>query len=92
MEKSSKESRIMQVKNLLSKMPAGRGGSYKRMVMYELADKYGIVMTESQLSTFLNSGYSSVAIEIIQALDTVVNRMIADEEAFQNKVQELQTA
>ena len=89
---TSKDCRIMQAKELISRVPVGKAGAYKRSLMYELANKYGIVMTETQLSTFLVSGYSSVATEILIALEIVVNRMIIEEENFQKKILELQNA
>lgn len=88
--KSKKETRITQVRLLINSIPEGRKSNFKRLVQYELAETYNIVMSESQLHTFIQSGYSSVAEEIIQAITTVVEKMIQEEMDYKTKIQEIQ--
>lgn len=87
--KSKKETRIFQVKGLISLIPEGRKSGYQKLVLYELADKHGIVMTETGLQTFIQSGYSTVADTIIEAITAVVNKMIQEEKQHQSKVQKI---
>ncbi len=90
--KTNKNERLKQVNDLISQIPLGRKNAFKKMIQYRLAENYETVLTESQLSSFLSSGYSTIADTIIQAFGDVVETMIQEEETFKSKIQELQSA
>ena len=86
--KSLSKIRKRQIADLMSKMPQGRQLGFKKLVLYKLAEDR-IIMSESQLGTFFSSGYSSVADEIITALNAVVDEMNRQESVFQKRMGEI---
>ena len=89
--KTSKNERLKQVDNLISQIPSGRRNSFRKLIQYRLAEHYQVIMSESQLGSFLSSGYSTIADIIILALADVVKTMIQEEQTYTAKIQELQS-
>jgi hypothetical protein len=77
-----------KISELSERIPVGRKMGYQRFILYKLAERK-ILMTPSSLKTFLSSGYSSIAEDILGAFDEVVTEMERQESRFQKRMGEI---
>ena len=85
-EKKPAHSRTKVARRLINKLPEGYRKCYLKTLRHNLFMIHDILLSEQQLSSFFQNGYSSVADTILLVLRKMVNSILRQERLFAEKL------